>query len=107
VNHHRILRDESGHTVQSSVSVQDFQDFLDSLTVQTKPAVTKDNAFSLSSLGLEFFLPDLASECAAFPASVDQLASLSELVSQVERHLLILERAAPNWSANWISDRTP
>jgi uncharacterized coiled-coil protein SlyX len=87
LNHHRELLDVGSYSVRSSVPLDDFQVFLDSLTSQQKPTVTEQNAVSLSLLAKEFFLADLESECGLFPVSADQFSTLSARVADLERQL--------------------
>jgi hypothetical protein len=67
--HHQVMLDAKSYAVQSSVPFDVFETFADSLKTQIKIAVTKENAISLSLLATEFFLPELAAECAPFPRS--------------------------------------
>jgi hypothetical protein len=88
VTHHLDLIDAKSYEVQSSVPVSVFGQFVSSLASEKKPAVTQDNAASLLLLAKEFFLSDLASECAAFAA--DPLSLLSARVSKLEQQVLYL-----------------
>jgi hypothetical protein len=85
--HHRELFEATSYAVRSSVSLPVFEAFVDSLKTQTKPSVRQRNAASLSLLANEFFLSELAAECAPFSVSVDQFSSLSERVSALERQI--------------------
>jgi predicted nucleic acid-binding Zn-ribbon protein len=58
--------------------------FVHWLKTQNKISVTKGNAACLSLLANEFFLPDLAAECAAFSVPVDPISSLSDRVCKLE-----------------------
>jgi septal ring factor EnvC (AmiA/AmiB activator) len=82
---HCKLFQATSYPVQSSVPLAIFEAFVDWLKTQRTISVTKENAVSLSLLAKEFFLPDLAAECASYSVSVDQFSSLSERVSQLER----------------------
>jgi hypothetical protein len=84
---HCGLLEASSYAVQSSVAVDVFERFVASLKTQSKIAVTKGNAVSLWSLATEFFLSDVAAECATFSVSVDQFARLSDRVSKLERQV--------------------
>jgi hypothetical protein len=64
LNHHRDLLDAKSYAVQSLVPAHVFEAFADALKTQTEISVTKENALSLSLLAKEFFLSELASECA-------------------------------------------
>jgi hypothetical protein len=86
LEHHESLQAKS-YAVQSSVPNLVFEGFVDSLKTPKKIPVTKENAVFLSLLAKEFFLPGLASECSAFSVSVDQFWTLSERVSELERHI--------------------
>jgi hypothetical protein len=82
--HHQELFPATSYAVQSSVPVGLFELFVTSLKTQTKISVTKGNAASLSLLAREFFLPELAAECAAFSKPVDPMSTLSDRVGQLE-----------------------
>jgi hypothetical protein len=85
ISHHRDLMDPKSYGVRSSVPVSVFEAFIGSLKSQTKPNVTRESAASLLLLAKEFFLPDLASECAAL--AVDPLSLLSARVSKLEERI--------------------
>jgi prefoldin subunit 5 len=82
--HRPELFQATTYAVQSSVSLGDFEMFVSSLKTQTKISVTKENTASLSLLAKEFFLHDLASECAASSTPADALSSLTDRVSKLE-----------------------
>jgi hypothetical protein len=85
---HLQLFQATSYAVQSSVPPDVFQSFVDFLTSQKNPVVTRDNALPLSLLAKEFFLPELASECSAFLyVSADQFSRLSDRVSELERQI--------------------
>jgi hypothetical protein len=83
--HNRELFEAPSYAVQSSVPLEVFEAFVASLNAQTKILVTNTNVVFLRLLANEFFLPELAAECGAFPVTLDQFLSLSERVSQLER----------------------
>jgi hypothetical protein len=82
--YHRDLFDATSYAVQSAVPLNIFEMFVTSLKTQSKISVTKGNAASLSLLASEFFLPELAAECAPFSVQVDPIASLSDRVCKLE-----------------------
>jgi hypothetical protein len=84
LEHRPELFQATTYAVQSSVPPAIFETFVDSLKRQTKVSVTKGNAASLSLLAAEFFLPELAAECATFSVPADHLASLSDRVCRLE-----------------------
>jgi hypothetical protein len=90
----RELFEAKTYPVQSSVPLDVFETFVDSLTTQTKIPVTKGNAVSLWFLANEFVLSEVASECGTFPVSVDQFATLFERVAQLEGHISSLSNPA-------------
>jgi hypothetical protein len=82
---HQELFAATTYGVESSVPLETFDLFVDSLKTQRKITVTQANAVPLWFLSREFFLAELAAECATFSVPVDQFASLSERVSELER----------------------
>jgi hypothetical protein len=88
---HQELFPATSYAVQSSVPVDLFEQFVSSLKTQTKISVTKGNAASLSLLAREFFLGELAAECAAFSVPVDPVQS----------------RVFRTGSVNWSSESPP
>jgi hypothetical protein len=82
---HQELFAATTYAVQSSVPADAFDLFVDSVKTQTKITVTQANAVPLWFLSKEFFLGDVAAECATFSVPIDQFASLSERVSELER----------------------
>jgi hypothetical protein len=90
--HRRIAADEQTYVVQSCVPIDAFKTLVGSLQTQTKISVTRENALSLLPLAKEFFLSELASECAAFPVSVDPFVTLSDRVYELERQISLLLR---------------
>jgi hypothetical protein len=88
LDHHRNLMDAKIYRVRSSVPFPVFETFIDSLKSQSKPTITLENADSLSLLAKEFFLPELAQECAA--SAVDPISLLSARVSKLERQMSYL-----------------
>jgi hypothetical protein len=82
---HQELFQATTYAVQSSVAGDTFDQFVDSLKTQRKITVTQANAVPLWFLSKEFFVGDLAAECATFSVPVDQFGSLSERVSELER----------------------
>jgi hypothetical protein len=93
LNHDQTLIDAKTYPVQSSVSTDVFESFVNSLKSETKITVTRENAVSLWLLATEFFLPDLATECSAFSVPIDQFSSLVERVSELERQLSSIRNA--------------
>jgi hypothetical protein len=87
---HQELFKVKSYSVQSSVPVEVFEAFVDSLKTQTKISVTQENAVSMWFLAKEFFLSEVADECATFSVHVDQFSQLFERVSKVERQILSL-----------------
>jgi hypothetical protein len=83
---HRGLFAATSYAVESSVPLELFEAFVDSLKTQAKITVTQGNAVSLWFLAKEFSFPDLKSECATFSVSVDHLSKLSERFSEMEHH---------------------
>jgi hypothetical protein len=86
---HRNVAEAATYAVQTSVPRDVFRAFVRSLKTESEVQVTKGNAVSLWLLANEFFLSDLADECARFSAPVDQFASLCERVSTLERQLSV------------------
>jgi hypothetical protein len=84
---HQELFTATSYAVQSSVPLDVFENFVNWLKTQGKISVTKGNAASLSLLAKEFFLADLAAECAAFSVPVDSISSLSDRVCKLERRV--------------------
>jgi hypothetical protein len=82
---HQELFQATTYAVESSVAGDTFDQFVDSVKTQRKITVTQANAVHLWFLSREFFLGHLAAECATFSVPVDQFASLSERVSELER----------------------
>jgi hypothetical protein len=76
-----------GYLVQNAVPLSVFESFVDSLKTQRKMSVTKGNAVSLSFLAEEFFLHEVAAECATFDVSEDDFSRRSERVSELERQM--------------------
>jgi hypothetical protein len=66
---HRTLLGLKPYVVVSSVPVEVFENFVESLRIDSKPRVTPDNVDSLFQLANEFFLSDLCSMCANFSVS--------------------------------------
>jgi hypothetical protein len=64
------------NTVESSVRLDVFDEFISSPKTQTKISVTKRSAGFLSLLGKAFFLPELATECVTFAIPVDPSSSV-------------------------------
>jgi hypothetical protein len=82
--HRPELFQATKYAVQSAVPLVVFEMFVDSLKSQSGISVTKGNAAPLSLLASEFFLAELAAQCAAFSVPVDQPASLSDRVRELE-----------------------
>jgi hypothetical protein len=80
----RDLFETTSYAAQSSVPLGIFETFVESLSAQRKISATKENAVSLLLLAREFFLPELATECATFSVPVDQFSILSDRVCQLE-----------------------
>jgi hypothetical protein len=87
LNHHRALLDAKSYSVRCSVPSEVFESFVYSLKNQRHPAVTKENAVSLLLLADEFYLPELASECATCPVSAEQFSKLAERACKLERQV--------------------
>jgi regulator of replication initiation timing len=83
LDHRRDLLDAKTYKVESLVSVEVFEKFVDSLKNQTKILVTKENVESLSLLAKEFCFEELRSEC----LNLDSVPNLSERVSKLERQI--------------------
>jgi hypothetical protein len=91
LKHHQELFQATTYAVQSSVPDSMFRLFVDSLKTQRKITVTRANAVPLWFLSREFFLAEVAAECATFLLPIDQFASIPERVSQLERKIESLE----------------
>jgi hypothetical protein len=87
LNHHRDLSDATTYQVRSPVAPAVFQAFVGSLAAGHKISVTQANAVPLFLLAKEFAISGLAAECARFPVSVGDLASVSERISRIERQV--------------------
>jgi hypothetical protein len=87
---HRGLFTATSYAVQSSVPVDVFETFVDSLKTQKNVLVTPDNVRPLGMLAKEFFLTELAGDCVTY--SVDHLVGLSDRVSALERQLSVVGR---------------
>jgi uncharacterized coiled-coil protein SlyX len=85
-DHQRVLFDATSYEVQSSVPLEIFKVFVDSLKTGTNISVTKENAGAISLLAKEFWLEDLLSECSAL-----QMASLPDIVSALSERISKLE----------------
>jgi hypothetical protein len=94
LRHHNLL-DAKSYAVQSSVPAGLFGQFVDSLKTHKKIPVTKGNTASLSLLATEFFLRELAVECASFTVGGDPTPNLEDRVSQLERLFSSLSNPAP------------
>jgi hypothetical protein len=81
------LSEATSYAVQSSVPREIFRAFVDWLKTESEISVTKGNALSLWFLAKEFFLSDLADNCASLSVPVDQVAGLWERVSDLERQI--------------------
>jgi chaperonin cofactor prefoldin len=90
--HHRLPLEATTYAVQSSVPVAIFEAFANSLKTQSKISVTKENAAPLSLLAQEFFLPDLAAECATLSVPVDQFSRLSDRLCKLELQVSSVSR---------------
>jgi hypothetical protein len=77
----------TSYAVQSSVPLDVFSAFADSLKGQTKISVTQSTALPLWFLANEFFLPESAAECATFSVSIGQFSALAKRVSELERRI--------------------
>jgi hypothetical protein len=95
LDHNRALMDAKSYAVQSSVPVEVFEAFVASLKTQTKISVTQGNAVSVWFLAKEFFLSDVAADCATFSVSVDQFSLLFERVSSLERQISSFSNPVP------------
>jgi hypothetical protein len=84
---HHELFSATSYAVQSSARLDVFEAFVGSLKTQSKLPVTRGNAVSLSSLAKEFFLSELAADCAAFSVPLDEFSALSDRVSELERRI--------------------
>jgi hypothetical protein len=81
------------YRLKSRVPFWVFRTFIESLTNQRKPTVTKENVLHLLPLAKEFCLGELTSECEAFPVPVAQFLSLSEELHQLKRQISALSKS--------------
>jgi uncharacterized coiled-coil protein SlyX len=84
--HHRDLIDATSYEVESSVPLDIFEVFVNSLETGTKVTVTKENAGAISVLAKEFYLDELLSECSSL-----QIASVPELIATLSDRITKLE----------------
>jgi hypothetical protein len=96
LHHHQSLLDAPNYAVRCCVPLDIFESFIESLKTESKISATDENAAPLSLLAKEFLLPDLESECAAFPVSLGQFASLSERVCRLEKQMSSLSSGTHN-----------
>jgi hypothetical protein len=75
------------YAVQSSVAIDVFTIFVESLNDQKKQPVTNEIAVSLHVLAMEFSLSELASDWAAFSVPVDQVSRLVQGVGELSHEL--------------------
>jgi predicted nucleic acid-binding Zn-ribbon protein len=89
----RDLFHAKSYAVQSSIPLELFETFVDSLKTQKNVPITKQNVESLTLLANEFCLSELARECAAFSVPVDRFSSLSERIGKLEGWMSSLPNA--------------
>jgi hypothetical protein len=85
LDEHQELFSATSYAVQSSVPLDVFERFVNSLKTHSKISVTKGNVVSLWSLASEFFLSDVTAECERLSVPVGQFAALCDRVSELER----------------------
>jgi hypothetical protein len=84
LEHHQELSEATSYAVQSSVPLGVFELFVDSLKAQERISVRRRHAASLSLLADEFFLPELAADCAAASVPPDPISIMSDRIGKLE-----------------------